>query len=124
MTRNRSILALVAILAIVAGGYLAYDSVLRGDDIAPLALPSTAPSDAATGAPSAASASDPASAAPSTTTTDGAVAGTWTVTTGSEAGYRVRERLANLAAETDAVGRTDRRHRLHHGRTDGRRRAR
>jgi len=106
MTRNRSILALVAILAIGAGGYLAYDNVLRGDDIAPLALPSAAPSDAATSAPSAAGASDPASAAPPTTTTDGAVAGTWTVTTGSEAGYRVRERLANLAAESDAVGRT------------------
>ena len=106
MTRNRSILALVAILAIGAGGYLAYDNVLRGDDIAPLALPSTSPSDAATSAPSAATASEPASAAPSTTTTEGAVAGTWTVTSGSEAGYRVRERLANLAAESDAVGRT------------------
>jgi polyisoprenoid-binding protein YceI len=30
----------------------------------------------------------------------------WTVTTGSEAGYRVRERLANLPAESDAIGRT------------------
>ena len=37
---------------------------------------------------------------------DGSVAGTWTVATGTEAGYRVRERLANLDAESDAVGRT------------------
>ena len=105
MTRNRSILALVAILAIAAGGYLAYDNVLRGDDVAPLALPSAAPSAAAT-SPSAAAASDPASNAPASTTADGAVAGTWSVTTGSEAGYRVRERLANLLAESDAIGRT------------------
>ncbi len=35
------------------------------------------------------------------------VAGTWTLTSGSQAGYRVREQLANLPAESDAVGRTD-----------------
>jgi polyisoprenoid-binding protein YceI len=34
------------------------------------------------------------------------VTGTWTVVEGSEAGYRVREQLANLPAESDAVGRT------------------
>jgi polyisoprenoid-binding protein YceI len=34
------------------------------------------------------------------------VAGTWTVSAGSLAGYRVRERLATLSAESDAVGRT------------------
>ena len=106
MTRNRSIIALVAIVAIVAGGYLAYDNVLRGDAVAPLALPSAAPSDSATTAPSAATATEAASAAPSTDTADGAVAGTWTITAGSEAGYRVREQLANLPAESDAVGRT------------------
>jgi len=106
MTRNRSIIALVAIVAIVAGGYLAYDNVLRGDAVAPLALPSAAPSDSATTAPSAATATEAASAAPSTDTADGAVAGTWTITAGSEAGYRVREQLANLSAESDAVGRT------------------
>ncbi len=105
MTRNRSILALVAIVAIVAGGYLAYDNVLRGDDVAPLALPSTAPSAAATTAPSASTA-EAASTAPSAAAGDGAVAGTWTVTSGSEAGYRVREQLANLPAESDAIGRT------------------
>jgi polyisoprenoid-binding protein YceI len=34
------------------------------------------------------------------------VAGTWTVAGDSQAGYRVRERLASLSAESDAVGRT------------------
>ena len=105
MTRNRIILALVAILAIGAGVYLAYDNVLRGDDVAPLSLPSTAPTSVASGAANA-GASDPAGSDPSTTPADGAIAGTWTVTTGSEAGYRVREQLANLPAESDAVGRT------------------
>jgi polyisoprenoid-binding protein YceI len=36
----------------------------------------------------------------------GHIAGTWTVGTGSVAGYRVRERLAILPAPSEAVGRT------------------
>jgi polyisoprenoid-binding protein YceI len=36
----------------------------------------------------------------------GAVGGRWSVTTGSQAGYRVREKLAFLPAQSDAVGRT------------------
>jgi polyisoprenoid-binding protein YceI len=36
----------------------------------------------------------------------GALAGTWAIGSGSEAGYRVREKLAFLPAESDAVGRT------------------
>lgn len=32
--------------------------------------------------------------------------GTWSVAAGSEAGYRVREKLANLPAQSDGVGRT------------------
>jgi len=35
-----------------------------------------------------------------------AIAGTWTIATGSEAGYRVREKLEFLPAQSDAVGRT------------------
>ena len=34
------------------------------------------------------------------------LAGSWSVAPGSEAGYRVREKLANLPAPSDAVGRT------------------
>ncbi len=37
----------------------------------------------------------------------GPLAGTWTVAADSVAGYRVREQLANLPAESDAVGRTN-----------------
>ncbi len=98
MIRNRSRITLLAVLVVAAGGYLAYDQVLRGDAVAPLTLPSASP---ATVEPSASG--DPATgAAPAT----GDIGGTWTVADGSVAGYRVRERLANLPAESDAVGRT------------------
>lgn len=43
---------------------------------------------------------------PSGASVGGSVAGTWVIADGSEAGYRVREQLANLPAESDAVGRT------------------
>ncbi len=49
MTRSRTIaLAVLAIAALAIGGYIAYDQVLRGDDVAALALPS-ASAPAATG---------------------------------------------------------------------------
>lgn len=40
-------------------------------------------------------------------TASGAIEGTWKVADGSEAGYRVREKLAALPATSDAVGRTN-----------------
>src|SRR5216683_131713 len=43
---------------------------------------------------------------PATTASASPGVGTWTVGTGSVAGYRVREQLVGLAAPTDAVGRT------------------
>ena len=47
------------------------------------------------------------SATPATPVSSGtSLAGTWTVGPGSVAGYRVREKLAFLPAESDAVGRT------------------
>ncbi len=127
MQRSRVIaLTAVTVVAVAVGVWLLYDNVLRGDQVAPLALSSpgasavagqTAPaaspdptvsadppaSDApgATGTPAASS--DPGSGSP----VDGDVAGTWTVVEGSQAGYRVREQFANLPAETEAVGRTD-----------------
>lgn len=109
MTRTRTIaLTLIVVAAIAVGGYLAYDQVLRGDDVASLALPSSEPSaDPGAAAPTLA----PAASSPATTSTarstDGSVAGDWTVGAGSVAGYRVREQLANLPAESDAVGRTE-----------------
>ncbi|MEA3019950.1 MAG: hypothetical protein QOI47_1474 [Actinomycetota bacterium] len=40
------------------------------------------------------------------TASTGDISGRWTVASGSEAGYRVREKLASLPAQSDAVGRT------------------
>lgn len=42
----------------------------------------------------------------STTAGSGDVSGTWRVAGGTTAGYRVREKLASLPAQSDAVGRT------------------
>lgn len=103
MTRSRAIaLALVAAAAVAIGGYVAYDQVLRGDEVATLTLPSASvPSPDATaqpGATGAAASTEPAA--------ESGVAGEWQVAADSVAGYRVREQLANLAAESDAVGRT------------------
>jgi polyisoprenoid-binding protein YceI len=104
MSRSRLLIAGVAlVLAVSVGGYVAYDQILSGDSIAPLALPSMSPEAAATDPT--ASASTGASTEPAASF-DGDLAGTWTVTGDSQAGYRVRERLASLSAESDAVGRT------------------
>jgi polyisoprenoid-binding protein YceI len=105
MSRPRVILAIGAVvLAVGIGGFIVYDQVLRGDSAAALTLPTASATPASTGAPAA---TTPAggSAAPAVTT-DGTVAGTWAVAADSVAGYRVREQLANLPAESDAVGRT------------------
>jgi hypothetical protein len=42
----------------------------------------------------------------STTSSSGGLAGRWQIAAGSQAGYRVREQLAFLPAQSDAVGRT------------------
>jgi len=94
MPRSRLIVvAVVAILAVAVGGFVVYDQVLRGDSATALALPvaSTAPG---------------ANAVPAASF-DGVIAGTWNIAAQSVAGYRVREQLANLPAQSDAVGRTD-----------------
>jgi len=46
------------------------------------------------------------SAAASASAASTGLSGAWNVSSGSQAGYRVREKLAFLAAESDAVGRT------------------
>ena len=103
MTRSRTIaLALVAVAAVAVGGFIAYDQVLRGDDVATLALPSAS-------VPSSDPTTEPAATDAAATTEPAAetgIAGEWQVAADSVAGYRVREQLANLAAESDAVGRT------------------
>jgi polyisoprenoid-binding protein YceI len=111
--RTRSILlsAFVAAIVLIGGASAAYFLFLRGDDVAPLALPS-----AGAGASSGASASSGTAAGSSAGTSlppasggtiDAAsLPGTWTIGADSVVGYRVRERLASLSADSDAVGRT------------------
>ncbi len=108
MTRNRLLVAAAIVnVAIGIGGFVAYDQVLRGDSAAALTLPTTSPtSSPSTGSASVAS-NESGTSAPPAASLDGSVAGTWTVAADSVAGYRVREQLANLPAESDAVGRTN-----------------
>ena len=111
MSRSRVlIVAAVVVLAVAVGGYVAYDQVLRGDDTPALTLPDPTSAPTASIAPAAsatagASATAAASSAPAATS-DGTVAGTWKISTG-QAGYRVTEKLADLPAESEAVGRTN-----------------
>jgi polyisoprenoid-binding protein YceI len=86
MTRTRLVVVAIVALFVVGGVglYIARDQVLGGDSVPALTLPSAAPSAAASSG-----------------------AGDWTlVTDASTAGYRVRERLAQLDADSDAVGRS------------------
>ena len=76
------IVAAVVVFAVV------YFVALRGSSSAPLTLTS------------------PASGSPGASVSATDLAGTWTVGSGSVAGYRVREKLAFLPALSDAVGRT------------------
>ena len=85
------IAAIVAAVGIPVAGFAAvYALFFTGDSPAPLALST-----------STATVNPNGTAAPS-----GSLAGEWTVADGSIAGYRVREQLANLPAQSDAVGRT------------------
>lgn len=92
MNRARwSVLAAVLIVGAVIGGYVAWDQILRGDNVAPLAIASGDPS---------------GSGSVSTITSASQAVGTWNVGSTSVVGYRVREQLASLSAQSDAVGRT------------------
>jgi polyisoprenoid-binding protein YceI len=106
-------IALVAIVGAGAGIYLVSATLLRGDDVAPLALPSPSAVVASATAPPGVTSPEPAASAslePTGSTVpgsgDGDLAGTWTAVEGSTAGYRVLELLAGQPAETEAVGRT------------------
>ena len=110
MSRSTLIaLVVVAIVAVGIGGFLAYDTFLRGDAVPALALPSSSPEAGASAQPTtepSAAATEATDPSPSADSGSGELAGTWTIAA-AEAGYRVREQLANLPAESDAVGRTD-----------------
>jgi polyisoprenoid-binding protein YceI len=93
MSNRRTLIAAVvagALLVGAAGIGIIYFVVFAGSS--PQKLTLSSPTPLASGA-TANPASTPA-------------AGTWTVTSGSQAGYRVREQLASLPAPSDAVGRT------------------
>ena len=112
MSSRTALLGGLAVLLLAVGGAaLAWTLFLRGDDVAPLTLPSTAPaaSAAAGGATAAPGGSAGVSLAPGSAGAVGAASlpGSWTIAQGSVVGYRVRERLASLSADSDAVGRTN-----------------
>jgi polyisoprenoid-binding protein YceI len=93
LSKRRNVITAVAAAGLVLGAVgvgLMYLVVFAGSSPQKLALSSPTPS-------SSTSTSSPAS-------TPGA--GTWIVSSGSQAGYRVREQLASLPAPSDAVGRT------------------
>jgi polyisoprenoid-binding protein YceI len=111
MTSRTAGLAIVAVLLLaVGGGAVAWVLFLKGDDVAPLALPSAAPaasSGAAAGSPIADPSAGTSLAPASVATIDAAsIPGTWSIAPNSVVGYRVREKLASLSADSDAVGRT------------------
>ena len=92
MNNRRTLIAAVVAGALIlgaAGVGVLYFVVFAGSSPQKLALSSATPS---------------ASGSTSTSATPGA--GTWSVDSGSIAGYRVREQLASFAAPSDAVGRT------------------
>src|SRR5260370_24622644 len=93
MNNRRTLIAAVVAGVLIlgaAGVGIIYFVVFAGSSPQKLTLSSPAPS-----------------TSPSATGSDSAAAaGTWTVASGSVAGYRVREQLASFAAPSDAVGRT------------------
>ncbi|HEV3498615.1 MAG TPA: YceI family protein, partial [Actinomycetes bacterium] len=101
--RSRRPLVIVAVLAVVAVGAVAvaYLAFFNEDSPERFALTDQP-------APSAPAASNPATGGSTATSpaVGGDLVGTWRVVSGSEAGYRVREKLAQLPAKSDAVGRT------------------
>jgi polyisoprenoid-binding protein YceI len=105
MSRSRFIVIVAAVVvALGVGGFILYDQVLRGDSAAALTLPTATPGSVASADPTAST--PPGSSVAPAASLSSSVAGTWNVAAESVAGYRVREQLASLPAESDAVGRT------------------
>lgn len=96
--RSRRPLVILAVLAVLAVGAVAVAYLALFTDDAPERL--SLSEQPATTAPATGGATATTAAGP----TD--LAGTWRVVPGSEAGYRVREKLAALPAKSDAVGRS------------------
>lgn len=104
-SRPVMIVAVLAIL-VVGGGAAAWALFLRGDHVAALALPSVGPRASASGELAASSVGPLLPASSVAPVEAAAIPGVWTIGADSVVGYRVRERLASLSADSDAVGRT------------------
>ncbi len=89
-----------ALALIVVGFLLVYFVIFPTSSPKPFKLTSTTARTAGTAGVAA------TSTAASTSTSAAGLAGTWKTVSGSQAGYRVREKLAFLPAQSDAVGRT------------------
>jgi polyisoprenoid-binding protein YceI len=108
-TRSVLVSALVVAVLLIGGGTAAYVLFLRGDEVAPLALPSSAPPSSAVASAAATGSTGTGASLPASSgaAIDAAtIPGTWSIAADSVVGYRVRERLASLSADSDAVGRT------------------
>jgi polyisoprenoid-binding protein YceI len=103
---RKVLIAVGVVVVVLVGGLVAVYLAFFNDDSPPPLTLSTGTTVAG------AATSDPppdGTTAPSTTAAPvsaDSLAGTWTAAEGSIAGYRVREKLAQLPAKSDAVGRT------------------
>lgn len=108
MPRPRLPLLMAAVaVALVTGGFAAFQLFLAGDNVPRLTLPPVTAEPATTGASLTPSGTAVASPAAILDPSPAGLAGTWTVGDGSVAGYRVREQLGGISALTEAVGRTN-----------------
>ena len=102
--RTRRPLVVIGIVAVLAVAAVAAAYLLFFNDDAPerLALSDPAPTPSIPTTPAPGS----GAAAPTIASSAAQLVGTWRAVSGSEAGYRVREKLAALPAQSDAVGRS------------------
>jgi polyisoprenoid-binding protein YceI len=116
MASRTRLAAVVAVLLILLGGAaVAWAVFLRGDEVAPLALPSSGTTAGSSAGASGGADGGTATGSGAATLAPGSGAaidaaslpGTWSIAADSVVGYRVRERLASLTADSDAVGRTN-----------------
>jgi polyisoprenoid-binding protein YceI len=94
-----------ALALIVVAFLVAYFVIFPTSSPKPFKLTSTAPTSTTAATVSTAGATTTARST-SQSRPSSEVAGSWKVVSGSQAGYRVREKLAFLPAQSDAVGRT------------------
>jgi polyisoprenoid-binding protein YceI len=92
-------------VVLAAGFAFVYFVLFPTSSPAPFKL-SAAPTTAAASTATSTSAATSAATSTSAGSPVGGLAGGWRVSSGSQAGYRVREKLAFLPAQSDAVGRT------------------